>query len=164
MSQINYDDFQFSSEDDNHKDEHSIDEESTCMELEEDDEIGPQNVDIDEYLSFSTDLEKHTCDQLRWDGISNTRRYDIAKRNTKTKQEGEGQLQSGAEEAEKPARNSIPDKQALTKLKNKRKFKGEDSSDEETEEDLQLGEIHFDVSGDLWYTHQEGGVYLSGKL
>ena len=75
MSQITLKDFQLSSDDENHEDEHSAGANSVHDSIHESDEAADNCTDGDPYVNFSTDYEKFGWDETQWSGIANVRQY-----------------------------------------------------------------------------------------
>lgn len=151
MSTVTYGDFVFSSEDeDQHAsagfgpEEDDSDQASVHMSDEDEDEDESENenenssniIDVDEYASFNTDLEKYQYDQLKWNGAQNLRKYKIVKNQKKPK--------------------------APPKSKRKSKSKREAPLEPGVEIPKE-GEIHFDTRGNLWYSYKKDEIYISGK-
>ena len=56
------------------------DEEDTFLgshHTSDEDDCSNDGTDIDEYANYHTDLEKYQYDQLRWNGIGDSRKYTI---------------------------------------------------------------------------------------
>ena len=173
MSTIDYEDYAYSSEEESQqiKEQEFIDTsagnpdgleeddfENASNNTSDEDEDEDHNVDIDEYTSFNTDLEKYQYDQLRWNSISNPRKYTIAKK--KGKEEGKAQKKAKARKEDKSQRSTKP--KALPKSRRKGKDEASTTSELEVETPKE-GEIHFDSSEDLWYSYKKDGIYISGK-
>ena len=151
MSPIDYTDFTFS--DDEHEqnpdspDEDHLLQNSEHNTDEDEDEVPDHDTDIDEYASFYTDSERYRFDQLRWNGIPNSRKHIIGKK----------------EKEVKPAPDARQSKlEAPPKASRKRRGKKQDPLDDAVKI-AREGEIHFDNKGALWYSHKHNNVYLSGK-
>ena len=99
--------------------------------------------DIDEYIHFDTDIEKHHHDRTKWSGIQKARTYQKKERGAKS-------------ESQKKLK-------AHTKGSGKRKRNEEAPAPEPTAETPKDGEIHFDTTGAMWYTYLKNGIYISGK-
>ena len=139
MSTINYEDFVYSEEENENEqigepDHHDDHDEGSVGSDDISTEANHLDNDIDEYASFDTDLEKHQYDQLRWNGISNSRKYVIKQKSKKTK--------TTSSKEDKPAKQP----------------QGQQAVDLPKE-----GEIYFDTAGNLWYTHKNNDIYVSGK-
>lgn len=95
MSQITLEDFQLSSDDENHKDEHSAEANSVHDFIHESDEAADNCTDGDPYVHFSTDYEKFEWDEMQWSGIVNIRKhYKKTQRVNKYKMEVQGKLET----------------------------------------------------------------------
>lgn len=155
MSVINYDDYAYSSEED---DEQTVEEkrigtsaadqddgfDGASYHTSDEDEDSSHGTDFDEYASFYTDYEKYQYDSVRWKDTPNFRKYKITK-----KAKGEAQKQ-------KETKTKEP--------KTMRKGKSEVAApSEQTVENPKQGDIHFDIRGALWYTHKKMGIYVSGE-
>ncbi|CAD6563750.1 MAG: hypothetical protein ASARMPREDX12_000046 [Alectoria sarmentosa] len=173
MSTIDYEDYAYSSEEESQqiKEQEFIDTsagnpdgleeddfENASNNTSDEDEDEDHNVDIDEYASFNTDLEKYQYDQLRWNNISNPRKYTIAKK--KGKEEGKAQKKAKARKEDKSQRSTKPE--ALPKSRRKGKDEASTTSELEVETPKE-GEIHFDSSEDLWYSYKKDGIYISER-
>ena len=151
MSLINYADFAFSSEDEHHQDEHHPDEDDLFETDCDDGEISDHGPDSDEYASFFTDYEKFQFDQLRWHGIPNTRKYNIVRKKGKGKgegeQEGKGKERRAKEDKPKAGPKPRRGKSVVSSVQGVPEEEG----------------IHFDIAGDLWFTHKKEEIHISGK-
>ena len=95
MSQITLEDFQLSSDDENHEDEHSAEAKSVHDSIHESDEAPDNCTDGDPYVHFSTDYEKFEWDEMQWSGIANVRKhYKKAQKVKKNKMEVQGKLET----------------------------------------------------------------------
>lgn len=156
MSSFDYNEFAFSSDDENLQ----IDYENDEDDLVEDpnhhsnkDEPEHHLTEIDEYAIFETDEEKYRHDQQQWNGMPNPRKYTIRSKPAKGKGEAGSQRQ---------AENKKKDKAQDVKPRKKRTSKKEASPDESVAIPEE-GEISFDGIGNLWYTHKKDNIFLSGN-
>ena len=95
MSRITLEDFQFSSDDENHEDEHSAEANSVHDTMHESSEAAENCTDSDPYVHFSTDYQKFDWDESRWSGIPNVRNHHKkAKEAKKGKTEKQGKLET----------------------------------------------------------------------
>lgn len=163
MPLIDYDNFSFLSEDQCDQDKKNFHEDDPANDLDsnfEEDEVTDHRTDFDEYASFFTDYEKYQYDQLRWNGISNTRKYTIVKDKRKGRGEGESQKKVSNSEVDKSAKQDKP--KALPKPK-KRGMKKTDVPLDQVMDVPKEGEIHFDARGNLWISYNKRNIYVSGK-
>lgn len=166
MAQFNYEDYDFSSDGQDYErpqrqEDDQLYQDSLAMEFDQlsDDESLNDKPDVDEYASFATDYERHQYDQLQWGGISNLRKYPIAKKNSKESQKARTKKENESLRGTKPeAQDKV---RALPKLKKESKTKEEAPG--EAVETPKEGEIHFDNRGALWYTYKHNDIYLTGK-
>ena len=161
MPLIDYDDFSFMSEDQCDQDEKDFQEDDSENDLDsnsEEDEVPKPRTDIDEYASFFTDYEKYQYDQLRWNGIPNTRKYTIAKKKRNGKGEGESQ--------KKRPKVGESGKQNKSKTLPKPRKRGNNKTDVPLDQAVDIpeeGEIHFDARGNLWISYSKKNIYIAGK-
>lgn len=144
-----------------HQDKSIADEEHSLRGFEEESEEGESlddSTDIDEYASFFTDYEKYQFDQARWGGTSNTRKSHIAKKQRKDNEEVQDQENSAQTDTSKDQDGS----KTLSKPRRRGKNQPDVPSDETEIVIIEEG-IHFDASGNLWYTHWIGSLFLCGK-
>ena len=161
MPLITYDDFSFLSEDQCDQDEKNFQEGDPANDLDsnfEEDEVSDHRTNIDEYASFFTDYEKYQYDQLRWNGVPNTRKYTIVKK--KRKGRGDEESQEKNFEVDESGKQDKP--KALPKPK-KRAMKKTDVPLDQVVNIPKEGEIHFDARGNLWVSHNNKNIYVSGK-
>lgn len=152
MSDIDYRDFAFSSEEETDEQKSSSDE--------DEDHNTDDDSDMDEYASFDTEVERYQYDQVRYQGIPNQRKYQIAKKTNK----GEDQKKIKAGKQDKPQSTRKSAKQDKPKALPKSR-KEQESQVEKPVEVSQAGEIRFDCEDNLWYTYHKGNdrIYISGK-
>ncbi len=86
---IDYTDFTFS-EDEHQQNHDSIDEDSSVENFQhntdkDEDEVSDHETDIYKYASFFTDYERYQFDQARWNGIPNSRKHTIGKKEKEVK-------------------------------------------------------------------------------
>ena len=187
MSLIDYTSSAFYSEDDDQQDgydaeysdslkdfDHSYDPEYSDSlkdfdHSHDDDQISEHREDIDEYASFLTDYEKYQYDQVRWHGIPNSRKYDIVKKDTvkrKAKGKTERKNQEKKSKEDTSARSTGRKKHGKPKPHPRSSKRSKSKSAVPLEQAVEIpkgGQINFDASGGLWYSHKIGDVYLSGK-
>ncbi len=142
MSAIDYEDFAYSSEEENEQME-GLDDEGSVGSDDISAEVNDSNNDIDEYASFETDLEKYQYDQGRWNGIQNPRKYVIAQKSRKQKTKNPKEDEPGP--SVKPAKRSKPE--AVPKSTQAADLPKE-------------GELHFDTEENLWYTYKNVDIYV----
>ena len=134
---IDYTDFTFS-EDVHQQDHDSLDEDNSIQNFqhntdEDEDEVSDHETDIYKYASFFTEYERYQFDQLRWNGIPNSRKHIIGKK----------------EKEVKPAPNAPQSKlEARPKASGKRRSKKQEPRDDAVKI-ARGGEIHFDNKGAL---------------
>lgn len=174
MSRIGYKDFVYSSEEEykqmnkKTRSQHSMlnNEDDLFRSSDHGSDDGSHSddsLDHDEYANFATDLEKYRYDQARWQGIGNVRKYHIAKKKDKGEHQSK-RKDDGNEKAKlatKPSNQDSPN--TLPESRKKEKRDVEVPTQEPTVQIPKEGEIHFDSRGDMWYSYQKDGIYISGK-
>ena len=163
MSLVDYNDYAFSSEDEYHEDGDDIDD----GDGDDESQISDQSIDTDEYTIFSTDFEKYRFDQARWIGISNSRQHTQTKKKIKPEDSAEDHPKVRVKVEDESGRDAKPKKQRKTKALPRRSAKGNGKKESLSEPAVKIpndGEIHFDVRGGLWYSHQNGTLCVSGML
>ncbi len=142
---IDYTDFTFP-EDEHQQNHDSLDEDSSVQNFqhntdEDEDEVSDHETDIYKYTSFFTDHERYQFDQARWNGIPNSRKHTIAKKEEKVE--------------------SVSDfnfaKQSKLEARPKASREGRSKKQEPVDDAVKTareGEIHFDNKGAIWYSHK----------
>ena len=104
MPQITFEDFQLSSDDEDHEDEDSAEANHMhdSVHGSNEDEILDNFTDGDLYGRFSTDYEKFAWDDARWSGIPNVRKHlKKGKKADKEKTEEQGKLETQSKPRER---------------------------------------------------------------
>ena len=103
MPQITLEDFQLSSDDESHEDEHSAEANSMHETIHDsgENEVADNSRDGDLYGRFSTDYEKFAWDDAQWSGIANVRKHQKkVKEAKKDKTEEQGKLETQSKPGE----------------------------------------------------------------
>ena len=144
MPRITLEDFQLSSDDENHEDEQSKSMHDSIHESSED-EVAGNCADSDPYAQFSTDYKKFEYDESRWNGIPNVRKHNKeAERTKKAKTEEQGKLETQPKPVE-------------------RKMRSKDDLVDQAIDIPVEGEIYFNDAGALWYSHVSDNIPISGE-
>lgn len=167
MSTTDYEDFVYSSEEENQQtkeqDNHDLDEEGSVGSDHISVETDHLNDDVDKYASFNTDLEKYQYDQLQWNGIPNLRKYTIAQKNDKGETKGPKRKGSKEDEPETTVKRRKRSKSKSLPRSTSEDMIGVKAPGEPTVNIPKEGKIHFDTKEDLWYTYKKIDIYISGK-
>ena len=142
-------------------DEFDGDEEYTAMRSQhtsDEDDSSDDGSEVDEYANYHTDLEKYQYDQLRWNGIGNSRKYTIDPRHKE-----ERRMKYKAMKEQKAKTIIKPEEQGKSNARSNAKREGKKKPVATAAEAPADGEIHFDTLENLWYTYHKAGVPVSGK-
>ena len=126
----------------------------------DEDDCSDDGSDVNEYAKYTTDLKKYQYDQRKWNGIEHSRKYTIDPRHAE-----ERRMKAKVQKEEKARMIIKPGEQgkseALSEAKREGRHKGNAPVATAAEVPAD-GEIHFDTLENLWYTHQKGGIAVSG--
>ena len=145
-------------------DEFDGDEEDTVMRshhTSDEDDSSDDGSEVDEYAKYHTDLAKYQYDQLRWNGIGNSRKYTIDRRHQEERRmKSKAMKEEKARAIIKPEEQDKSNARSKAKREARKKVKAPVTTTAEVPAD---GEIHFDTLDNLWYTYHKAGVSVSGK-